>query len=250
MSSFNIQAATFNAESDMNYQKIRTNTKGGKNVRANLRTQTPRMPLAFDLSVNTNDDGITKYEISLSFRGQDDFVKVATFRDMLKAIDEYNITWATENSVALFGEDLTKKRDLVEDRYNPMLKMAKKVEYAPTVRVKLQTKMDSTEPEYVIFNKEKEEIPIWDSDTGNLDLAFLTRNTDSVLLIEYTGLWVVGKKFGAGWKLVQGKVYTTNREMGYALEDDPDEEDPEVKQAAEILGAMKEVTVEDTVNED
>lgn len=238
----NIPVTTFAADTDIKYQKIKTNSKGGKNVRCNLHTQTPRMPLAFDLSVNQNDDGRDKYEISLNFKNQDEVEKVAKFRDMLKQIDEFNITWAAKNSVELFGEDLTTKRDIVEDRYNALLKMPRKVEYAPTVRVRLQTKIDSNAPEYQLYDKEKKEMTFYDEETNALDLSFMTRGTEVVLLIEYTGIWVVGKKFGAGWKLVQGKVYSTTRDMGYALEDDPEEEDTASTQA-DVL----EVTVKETI---
>jgi len=182
------------------------------------------MPLAFDISVNQNDEGMNKYDMSLSFRGEEESEKVVSFRKMMDDIDQYNITWATENSVELFGEDLTMKRDLVEDRYNHLVKMPKKKEYSPTFRVKLPTKMDSETPEFQLFDKDKQEISFYDVSTNVMNIDFLSRNTDTVLLIEYGGLWVVGKKFGSNWKLVQGKVFSSTKETGYALDDSDDEE--------------------------
>jgi len=192
------------------------------------------MPLAFDISVNQNDEGMNKYDLSLSFRGEEESEKVVSFRKMMDDIDQYNITWATENSEELFGEDLTNKRDLVEDRYNPLVKMPKKKEYSPTFRVKLPTKMDTETPEFQLFDKDKQEMTFYDTETNVMNLDFLTRNTDTVLLIEYGGIWVVGKKFGSNWKLVQGKVYSSTKETGYAL-DDSDDEEPAAAQGDPVV---------------
>jgi len=184
------------------------------------------MPMAFDVSVNQNDEGMNKYEMSISFRGEEESTKVASFRKMMDDIDQFNITWATENSEELFGEDLTKKRDLVEDRYNPLVKLGKKKEYSPTFRVKLQTKMDSEAPEFQLFDKDKQEMSFYDAESNVMNLDFLTRNTDTVLLIEYGGMWVVGKKFGSNWRLIQGKVYSGVKDIGCQILDCSDDEEP------------------------
>jgi len=102
--------------------------------------------------------------------------------------------------------------------------MPKKKEYSPTFRVKLPTKMDSETPEFQLFDKDKQEMSFYDVENNVMNLDFLTRNTDTVLLIEYGGLWVVGKKFGSNWKLVQGKVFNSTKETGYALDDSDDED--------------------------
>jgi len=238
-------ATQFDASSALNYQKIRTNAKNGKNVRSKFKIQTPRMPLAFDLSSNTYDDR-TKYDISLSFKGEDESEKVQRFHETMVSIDTYNIDWATKNSVELFGEDLTKKRDLVEDRYNCLVKMGKKVEYAPTMRVKMQTAMDSYKPEFMLFDQDRKEIEIYDAGADSLTMGFLTRGVDVVCLLEYTGLWVVGKKFGCNWKLSQAKVYTTVIERGYALQDSDEDSDEDAVSVAGEVPQQDPSDMEDT----
>jgi len=201
------------------------------------------MPLAFDMSANSYDDQKTKYDISLSFRGEAENDKVTEFRSMMDQIDNFNIDWAAKNSLELFGEDLTEKRAIVEDRYNSLVKHGKKAEYAPTIRVKLQTKFDSDEPEFQLFDHNREELQVYDPDSGSLNLSFLTRNTDVILLIEYTGLWVVGKKFGCSWKLVQGKVFVTGSAKGYAIVDDDDCDVPIETETVDDTAAVE--TMED-----
>ncbi len=224
------------------YAKIKSHANGGKYIWAKTKVKAPPMRLAFDYNQNEDDKtGRMKYDISLSFMGSDTNPKIAGLREMCEKIDQYNIDWATANSQELWNEDLTSKRVIVEDRYNPMVKMPKKAEYSPTLKVKLMTNFNTGKNEFQVFSNVKgedggyPEVDIWDEENG-LDLSMFKAKTEVASLIEYTGLWVVGKKFYPGWKLVQVQPKSSSaQEKKYALDDSDEEDEEAVRDVSQML---------------
>tara|TARA_B100001094_G_C17966211_1_gene687986 strand:- start:43 stop:825 length:783 start_codon:yes stop_codon:yes gene_type:complete len=216
------------------YAKIKTHqANGGKYIWAKAKVKVPVMRLAFDF--NEHDDersGRKKYDISLSFLGSDTNTKIESFLDMCKSLDQYNIDWACKNSIDLWGEDLSapEKRVVVEDRYTSMVKMPKKAEYSPTFKIKLMTNYNTGKNEFQVFSNTKDEtggypeIDIWNDEESTLDLTMFKAKTEMATLIEYTGMWVVGKKMYPGWKLVQCQPKSSGlQEKKFALADSDDE---------------------------
>ena len=224
----NINHTQFN-NNNLIIKPAKTNTKGlGATLKAfykyddeeiRFRTQTPKMVQAFELGADKRDDGSIAYSINLSFRGDDDNIKLENFRKMLEQMDEHNITYATENSASIFGKK--KSREVIEENYTPMVKYSKKPGYRPILKVKLPVYDDK--PSFRVFNKEREMIPIY-SETEGVDLSVFTGGSEAVHLLEFTGLWKTNNKFGGSWKLVQSKMYTTKQLAGYMM-DDSDEDD-------------------------
>ena len=224
----NINHTQFN-NNNLIIKPAKTNTKGlGATLRAfykyddeeiRFRTQTPKMVQAFELGADKRDDGSIAYSINLSFRGDEDNIKLENFRKMLEQMDEHNITYATENSASIFGKK--KSREVIEENYTPMVKYSKKPGYRPILKVKLPVYDDK--PSFRVFNKEREMIPIY-SETEGVDLSVFTGGSEAVHLLEFTGLWKTNNKFGGSWKLVQSKMYTTKQLAGYMM-DDSDEDD-------------------------
>tara|TARA_B100001094_G_scaffold168879_1_gene163306 strand:+ start:4825 stop:5616 length:792 start_codon:yes stop_codon:yes gene_type:complete len=220
------------------YAKIKSHANGGKYIWAKAKVKVPPMRLAFDYNEHDDDrTGRKKYDMSLSFMGSDSNVKIQTFLDMCKTLDKYNIEWACANSTDLWGEDLSapEKRVVVEDRYTSMIKMPKKSEYSPTFKVKLMTNYNTGKNEFQVFSNTKDpetgafpEIEIWNEEEAQLDLSVFKAKTEMATLIEYTGMWVVGKKMYPGWKLVQCQPKSFGQqEKKFALADSDDEgEDP------------------------
>jgi len=224
----NINHTQFNND-NLIIKPAKTNTKGlGATLRAfykyddeeiRFRTQTPKMVQAFELGADKRDDGSIAYSINLSFRGDEDNIKLENFRKMLEQMDEHNIKYATENSASIFGKK--KSREVIEENYTPMVKYSKKPGYRPILKVKLPVYDDK--PSFRVFNKEREMIPIY-SETEGVDLSVFTGGSEAVHLLEFTGLWKTNNKFGGSWKLVQSKMYTTKQLAGYMM-DDSDEDD-------------------------
>jgi hypothetical protein len=228
MQHHNINHTQFN-NNNLIIKPAKTNTKGlGATLRAfykyddeeiRFRTQTPKMVQAFELGADKRDDGSIAYSINLSFRGDEDNIKLENFRKMLEQMDEHNITFATENSESIFGKK--KSREVIEENYTPMVKYSKKPGYRPILKVKLP--VYDEKPSFRVFNKEREMIPIY-SETEGVDLSVFAGGSEAVHLLEFTGLWKTNNKFGGSWKLVQSKMYTTKQLAGYMM-DDSDEDD-------------------------
>ena len=214
------------------YAKIKAHQNGGKYIWAKAKVKAPPMRLAFDYNENEDEKtGRKKYDIALSFMGSDTNPKIAALREMCEQLDQYNIDWATEHSVELWGEDLSSKRDIIADRYTHMVKTPKKSDYSPTLKVKLMTNFATGKNEFQVFSNVKvdgayPEIDIWSEEDG-LDLSVFKAKTEIASLIEYTGLWVVGKKVYPAWKLVQVQAKAYAEEKKYALADSDDEEEEE-----------------------
>ena len=108
-----------------------------------LRTQTPRMIQAFDINADKRDDGSMSYSFNLSFRGDEENVKLENFRKMLEQMDEHNIKYATENSASIFGKK--KSREVIEENYTPMVKYSNCLLYtSPSPRDGLLSRMPSS----------------------------------------------------------------------------------------------------------
>ncbi len=226
-----LKPTDFDPATHVPYAKIKAHQNGGKYIWAKAKVKAPPMRLAFDYNENEDEKtGRKKYDIALSFMGSDVNPKIGALREMCEQLDQYNIDWATANSVELWGEDLSSKRDIVADRYTHMVKTPKKSDYSPTLKVKLMTNFTTGKNEFQVFSNVKvdgafPEVDIWTEEDG-LDLSVFKAKTEIASLIEYTGLWVVGKKVYPAWKLVQVQPKSSsNQEKKYALADSDDEDE-------------------------
>tara|TARA_X000001036_G_C20593924_1_gene772033 strand:+ start:476 stop:1249 length:774 start_codon:yes stop_codon:yes gene_type:complete len=228
-----LKPSEFSPEFHVPYNKIHSHPNGGKKIFAKAKIKAPVMRLAFDANVNEDENGRKKYDFSLSFLGSDTDSKIEEFKNKCDELDNYNIDWATKNSMELWGEDLTAKRVIVEDRYTPIVKIPKKPEYSPTIKIKLMTNYDTGKNEFQVFsnvkneNKEFPELSIWSEEDG-LDLSVFKQKTTMATLIEYMGMWIIGKKIYPQWRLVQCQSKSgASSEKKFALADSDDEEEEE-----------------------
>lgn len=194
-----------------------------------LQVQTPKMSQIFELGEPpaNGDSGIPNYNLNLSFRGMDEDPKLSSYCQMMESLDEYNIAYATENSKELFGK--VTKREIVEEFHKPIVKYSTKQtkeggEYPPTMKVKLRFR--DNKPDFEVYDKDKKEVMIINPEKeGEVNLEMYQPNTKMINLLEYGGIWVVGKSFGATWKVVQSRIYTEDTLKGCAIVDSDDSED-------------------------
>lgn len=245
----NINHTQFNND-NLIIKPAKTNTKGlGATLRAfykyddeeiRFRTQTPKMVQAFELGADKRDDGSIAYSINLSFRGDEDNIKLENFRKMLEQMDEHNITFATENSASIFGKK--KSREVIEENYTPMVKYSKKPGYRPTLKVKMP--FYSEKPGFTVYNKEREMIPIEEDD--EIDLSMFSAACEAIHLLEFTGLWLTNNKFGGSWKLIQTKMCSEpNQLAGYMMDEDSDDEEAVAKEKVEDEDVISKVDLID-----
>ena len=132
-----------------------------------------------------------KWDLVLNFKGNS--VMMQQFTDLIKAVDDANITHAFENQEAFFGEK-GKSRDIIADRYSALYNN-KDIKYDP----KLGTKLDVRQGQYQgqIYNQAEE----------LQQLDYVTPQSYVQALIEFGNMWVVDKRFGMTVRTIQMMVH-------------------------------------------
>ena len=176
----------------------------------------------FGLSVFDKIPGATpKYTVELNLRGYDDPVanpKVAAIYNALNALDEHLIDQGMKNSRAWFKADLN--RDMVKMFYTPTMRFARDGEgnlkpYPPTLKIQLRQRDGKFET--AVYDDKKRPLTDIPLEDVLVKRAYLT------VLIQCTGVWFAGGKFGLSWKALQiraDKIPDSIR--GFAFLDDGD----------------------------
>ena len=116
--------------------------------------------------------------------------------------------------------------ELVNEFYKSAEKFPKDPKWPSTLKVKLPFDKKGA-PQFVLYDENKKPIDIVDSD-GNVDPNAIPKGCEAVCLIQSTGVWFVGKtQFGVGYKLLQAKIYKSNKLSGYSIVDSEPEDEVE-----------------------
>ena len=232
--------------SKLSFSEVKTNKYGGKSVWLNynggkFRVQTPRMSLPYGLNEDEIKDQKTgevighKYSINVSFRNMD-----RENDDSLTQKDRNNARRLKEFHTMLKAVDKEIMKEGVKQSM-PWLKLKKAdpkvVEALRNDTIRVSRDKETQEPDGKWPDTLKLKIPFWDGvfktevyseNKEEVDLKeYLIKGAETASLIECTGIWFAGGKFGIGWKVVQ--VQVLNRPtgvLGYSfLEESDDEED-------------------------
>ena len=207
--------------------QLKTMDNGGKQAYANydggkFLFQTPALGLPYDMNDKAFDPSKPiKYSVELSLRGYDEAgSNVKEMYDSLQTLDEYMIEQGVKNSRAWFKADM--KPDVVRALYTPIIKWGKDKEgnnkpYPPGVKVSLRKVADSFEVKLYDANKQE---------YHNVDpKELLVRGAVVRCVMQCTGVWFAGGKYGLSWKAVQivmDKIPESIR--GYAFVDEEEGE--------------------------
>lgn len=207
MASNVVLASNFNTQK-CSFTQPKVLDNGGKQAYINYDAgmfvfQTPSCSLPYGMSA-FDKAGPIKYSVELSLRGYDDpSSKMKSFHDALSRLDEFMIDQGVKNSKAWFKADLS--RDVMKAFYTPMIRKSVDKEgnpkpYPPTIKLSLRQKRDSQEFDVKCFDEKKQPysgIPLEE---------LLVKNTQMTCLIQCTGVWFAGSKYGLSWKLVQSII--------------------------------------------
>lgn len=162
-----------------------------------LVMQTVMMTAPFGL--NTADKyGPPQYSIDLSFRGADQRPEVKAFMDVMKSIDDFMLTEGAKNSKAWFRQEMN--REMVGIMYTPTVKISKDKEgnpssYPPNIKLKLKKNGDDFLTKfYDTKGTAYKGVPVQD---------LLVKGVQVTAIIECTGMWLAGGKFGLTWNAKQ-----------------------------------------------
>jgi hypothetical protein len=170
--------------------------------------QTPQMRAPYGLSDWQNE----KFYLDLSFSDQED---VITFRQKLEEFEDMIIDAAHTNSVSWFKS--SKSKATLKQLFTSSIKKKTDSSYPPTFKVSVPMKKGKFDCD--AYNGRKEELAI--------SKSTITGGSKVNAIIQCSGLWIAGAKFGCTYKIVQAKVITADNKVisGYSFIDDEDEQE-------------------------
>ena len=192
----------------LEYGEVKRLDNGGKVIYVNynkrpLLLQTPECYAPFGLSCFQGEDGKPDaYSIDLSFRDMSTRDCLKHLHAMMTSIDEHNKSAAQQNAMAWMRKKAMSD-ELVGELYTPIIKRAKDKEtgdftdkFPATFKIKIPSAKDGA------FR-----CSAFDSSHNPLDIKNTNLKGAKVkALVQCTGIWVAGAKFGMSWKLVQMQV--------------------------------------------
>ena len=237
--------------SKLKYSDIRTLASGSKSIYVNygtqkLRIQTPVMYMPYGIGEGYEDKTIKnpevkknvdkKYDLTISFKGFDENVKIETFLNKMKEIEAEIIDKAFENREPWFKDDYDGNKAFVSRMFSPMIKVDKdpktgKVvgKYPPTFRAKVPYDGANDKFNFDAFDMESNEIDF-------TTIISKLKGGRTQLIIELTGIWMAGGKFGCTWKVISGKFQLSQNNKPKFIEDSDTEkvDDEQEEQEDEI----------------
>lgn len=251
-SSMQITSAKKFNPNEVKYKPPTTNSRGGKDVKiqlkgANLVLQVPLM-LTWGLNERDND-GRMSYDVSLQFE-PNKYPAQEKALDNMKTFENKILTDAVINSKAWFGKNKFSK-EVAEAQMWPILKYPKmkdgsgEPDYSrnPTMKLKVPFWEGIHNVELYDMNGAVQYRPVkegsWRADQNSgTPMSLMPKATHLTGLIQCTGLWFAGGRYGCTWKLLQAKLQQPVRLVGSGvchIVDDSDDEDAlaEIKSKAE-----------------
>jgi len=237
MSTETIFAEDFSVK-DVTFGAPKALDNGGRNIpiyykgRA-LSVQLPVMRAPFGLGQWPREvtEGVpVKYDISVQFSKLDtsDMMKAAyrLFSDLDAACVEKGFS----DSMALFKKKAT-SRELVQELYTSTIRFSKdkntgeiNTNYEPTINLKLP------------FRDGHFQFPCYNNAQEEIDLRSVqVKGAKVMLIVQCSGIWVAGPKFGCSWKVKQMQISPPANFKTYAFKpmaQDTMDDDDEIDDAA------------------
>ena len=256
--------------SKLRYSEMRSLASGAKTVYVNygsekLTIQTPVLSLPYGLSeplTDAKDVAKTavvekKYDLTVSFRGVDDNPKVKLFHDKLKEIETKIMNDAYTNRTAWL-KDPDADKTFVSKLFSPIVKIDKDKEtgkvlgkYPPTFKAKVPYDNKTDTFGFDCFDMDNNELDFH-------EIMTKLKGAKAQLIVQLTGIWFAGGKYGCSWKIVSGKFQLHQNSKITFIEDSDtenvvadDEEDDDIVDS-DVLKTLPVTTapVEDEEDEE
>lgn len=215
MASNTVLASNFNTNK-ISFSQVKTLDFGGKQAYINYDgqmfvMQTPSCALPYGMNANDKFGGPVKYSVELSLRGYDEPGKMKQFYEALATLDEFMIDQGVKNSQQWFKS--TQSREVIKAFYTPLIRFSKDKDgnprpYPPTIKLALKKKRDSDDFDLKVVDAKRQDykgIPLEE---------LLVKGAAVTCLMQATGVWISGSKFGVSWKAVYARVDSLPRSAG------------------------------------
>ena len=183
------------------------------------------------------EDSIKKYDLHTSFTDVDTNPKMKAFLDKMVEIEKRIVEEAFVNRVSWLQDDYEGSKKLVEKLFVPIIKIdkdkdTKKVvgKYPPTMKLKLP--YDNRNDCFAFESQ--------DMDGEGIDFKAVMSNlkgSKARLIIQLSGLWFAGGRYGCTWKVVRGmfEVVTKKQVAQFVVDSDEDIADEEEEEDLDLV---------------
>ena len=228
---------------EVTYKEPRLNKRGGKNIGV-IKGGNPlviQFPLMFTWGVNervAEDSGRVSYDLNISFTSKDPEDAVGYFYTKLRELQDKVLDDAVSNSKLWFGK-AKMSREVAEAMFYPILKFPKDKNTgepdetrAATTKLKLPYWDEKFNVELYDMNRKPLFVPNEVEDKG-LPMELIPSRSYVKGLMQCSGVWFAGGRFGVTWNLVQAQVRKPVRIKGFCMLDDSGDEATLAKVEAE-----------------
>lgn len=213
--------------STLSFTPMNVLKNGGKSVFINKNNgpfiiQTPLMSSPFGLTKFAQQDGeVTKerekWTLQLSLRDIESNVPVGNFYKLLKDLDSLILKECAENSKAYFKKQYNE--DILRELVSPLIIYPKDKDsgeitdkYPPMFRLTIPMVDGNIACDCYDNNKQK------------VALSTIDKGAKVKAIIQCSGIWFIGSKFGLSWKVIQLHVIPPSSISGFAFLADEDDE--------------------------
>jgi hypothetical protein len=226
----------------LKYSEVKTLSNGSKTVYINygsdkLTIQTPLMTIPYSMGDGTYNKPDAKekpadpaekkdlrFDLSLSFRGMEDNPKVQQFHDKLKEIERTIKDAAFANRLTWLRDDFDGMKAFTDKMFTPFIRYMKDKDTGkvvetqpPTVKVKLPYDNNSNTFVFDAYDMDEEEIDF-------KSIMTKLKGAKAQLVIQLSGIWFAGGKYGCTWKVLMGKFQLPRKGKITFIEDSDDED--------------------------
>lgn len=228
---------------DFKFSEPKTLPTGSKNVYVNyktgkLRIQTPVLYMPYGIGEGYEDKNIKnpevkknidkKYDLTVSFKGHDENPKILSFLEKMREIEQEIIDKAFEYRLEWFKDDYDGNKAFVARMFSQMIKIDKDPKtgkavgkYPPTLKVKVPYDGANDKFKFDSYDMENNEIEF-------TNIINKLKGGRTQLIIELTGIWMAGGKYGCTWKIVSAKFQLSqNNKMTFIEDSDTEKKDDE-----------------------
>ena len=240
--------------SKIKYSEPKVLPSGGRTIYVNYNGQRPIFQLpwlslpyglnnSLEMAAKMAKDGNGKsderkdkplsYDVNISFKGSDSNIKVQQALEKLKEIEQKIINDAFENRIGWLQDDYDGIKAIVAKLFSPIVKYDKdkntgKIagKYPPTMKIK------------VPYNDEKKEFKFDCEDKDGVEIDFnsimnMLKGGRCLPVIQMTGIWFIGGKFGCSWKLMRARFQPSIFSSPKIVEDSDDDAPIEKAESAD-----------------
>jgi len=229
--------------SKLKYSEVKTLSSGSKSVYVNyatgkLRIQTPVLFMPYGIGEGYEDKSVKnpevkknidkKYDLTVSFKGHDENAKILTFLEKMREIEQEIIDKAFEYRLEWFKDDYDGNKAFVARMFSQMIKVDKDPKtgkpvgkYPPTLKVKVPYDGLNDKFKFDCYDMENNEIEF-------TNVISKLKGGRTQLIIELTGIWMAGGKYGCTWKIVSSKFQLSqSNKMAFIEDSDTEKKDAE-----------------------